>query len=392
MELRIENFTENGNHLKWRSAWRDYQQKRCRTKSHARIANKMHYGRILDSLTDNRSIDVLVDKSLKSVKKMDMDEVIFNFIEESKGKFPPDQLAEKIAIALEVPLDDTVAYRKIFDLVMEQIKSGPPPLAEVSIAVDGRPVEIKATEEGVVASKNPFSLTGVSSVHIDEETGEHGVTVWSGDNQAPSRMVDIGGFKTKQFGGSGERETFNPMQFSVPTSLPPPMKTVAFNREAIPTSNELIVSRGGMSDIQMRVKGALQEYRTKTVGEHPLYEKTQKYFSPAKDAPVDTSKIHGILEKEKLLKGKSYSSLLKMYAMNDTAFNEDVGLYVDRGEISIEGGRELQKLGRERLQPGIQKAEQTVNFYQQLHREQAAQTPSGVTIHHPHYQPSTVKG
>ena len=242
MELRIENFTDAGNHLKWRSGWKDYQHKHCETKTHARLANKMHYDRILDSLTDNRSIDVLVDKSLKNVKKMDDREYIAKFVEENYDKQTIEQLVRSVAIAMNISVQDQ-EYRQLYNIVLEEMnflhglnQSRMLAPRRIDIAINGKDVGIQASPEGVVATENPISITGVSSVHTDEETGERGITIWSGDNQAPERR---GMTLQPGFLGSGERITFDPMQFSVPTRLPPRMIPVQFNREALPDTTQL---------------------------------------------------------------------------------------------------------------------------------------------------------
>ena len=78
MQLGIQNFTEAGNDLMWRKGWESFQREHCKSKTKARMENKLHYDRILNSLTDNRSIDVLVPKSLENVKKMTEKEMIIS--------------------------------------------------------------------------------------------------------------------------------------------------------------------------------------------------------------------------------------------------------------------------------------------------------------------------
>jgi hypothetical protein len=231
MQLDIQNFTSAGNNLMYRKDWEDFQHKRCKSKTKVKMENKLHYDRILNALTDNRSIDILNDASLKNVKKMDTREYIIQYIEACNGKKNIKQMTDGIAIALNVSVTDTAEYRKIYDMVVEELnyfqdlqrRFDP---KSIDISIDGRTVAIRSLEDGVTASENPFSITGVPSVRVDEETGEQTVTVWEGDNQAPVRAMT--------YSNSGQVMTEVPAQFSIPTNLPPPMRPVSFNREALP--------------------------------------------------------------------------------------------------------------------------------------------------------------
>ena len=224
----------------YRKDWERFQREKCESKTMAKMENKLHYDRIFNGLTDNRSIDILNDESLKNVKKMDIREYIIQYIQESNGKKTPQQIAEAVAIALAIPVTDTAAFRNIFKMVMEELKANPPVLAEVSIAIDGRTVPIIADDFGVRAGDNIFSTDGVPSQVVDEETGELAVAYWSGDNQVPERRgMSSSGFRLTAFANSGDRMTEVPGQFSLPTSLPPPMMPVVFNRSALPDTTEL---------------------------------------------------------------------------------------------------------------------------------------------------------
>jgi hypothetical protein len=232
MELGIRNFTEAGNNLMWRKGWETYQREECKSKTRAKMENKVHYDRIFNALTDNRSIDVMVDESLEAVKKMPEKEFIIKYVQENKYKMNPKDIADAIAIALEVK--EVNAVRSIFNTVMEQLKNDPIELNDSmrrSIAIDGSVVNIIASNSGVIASANPLSITGVSSMVVDQDSGERGIVVWEGDNQAPVRGVNPT--------DAGFRMSEVPAQFSVPTILPPPIVPTTFNRQGLPTTSEI---------------------------------------------------------------------------------------------------------------------------------------------------------
>jgi hypothetical protein len=238
MEVCIENFTQSGNNLMYRKEWENYQKERCESKTMARMENRVHYDRILNGLTDNRSIDILNQDSLKNITKMDMREYIIKYIDDNKGIKTPQQLVEAIAIAIAVPVDDMAAIKAIYQMVLTQLKASPPVLAEVSIAIDGVSVPIIADDMGVRSGANIFSTDGVPSQSVDEETGEIAVAYWEGDNQVPERRgMSMEGFRLRAFANSGDRITDVPAQFSLPTRLPPPMMPVVFNKLALPDTN-----------------------------------------------------------------------------------------------------------------------------------------------------------
>jgi hypothetical protein len=275
MELCIENFRPGGNNLMYRNQWNDFQHKRCQSKTKVKMENKLHYDRIIDALTDNRSIDILNDDSLKNVKKMDTREYIIQYIKDSNGKKNIKQMTDGIAIALNIPPGDSGEYRKIYDMVVEELnyfqdlqrRFDP---KSIDISIDGRSVAIKSLEDGVTASENPFSLTGVPSVSVDQETGEQKVTVWSGDNQAPVRAMT--------YSNSGQRMTEVPGQFSVPSTLPPRMRPVSFNREGLPDTTTLATQTEGdypPASLEM-TPGNVQKYTTsKVVGGGRLTQTAQ---------------------------------------------------------------------------------------------------------------------
>lgn len=241
MQLGIQNFTSAGNELMYRKDWERFQRERCESKTMVKMENKLHYDRILNGLTDNRSIDILNDDSLKNVKKMDTREYIIRYIEACNGKKSIKEMAEGIAIALDIPVEDTAKFRSIYNTIMEELKAKPPVLAEVSVAIDGRTVAVRASEAGVVAGDNIFSIDGIPSQQVDEETGELAMTYWVGDNQVPERRgMSMDSRRLISFmGNSGDRITEVPGQFSLPMRLPPQTLPIRFNRSALPDTTEL---------------------------------------------------------------------------------------------------------------------------------------------------------
>jgi len=187
MELLINNFTEKGNGLKWRSSWESYQRKNCKSKTMVKMENGIHYNRIINALTDNRSIDVLNEASLKNVKKMT----------ESKQKGNSNR---------------------------------------IDIALNGKTVGIVSELNGVVATENTLNIGGITSMRRNLETGEVGMTIWDDDYQAPVKDFTFDA-------GSGDRITEFPGQFSVPSSLPPRMRPVVYDSLGLPDTNSQYVPR-----------------------------------------------------------------------------------------------------------------------------------------------------
>ena len=231
MELGIDNFTEKGNHLKWRNGWENFQKEKCYSKSKYVVANRNHYDRIFNALTDTRSIDILVDESTESVKKMSYTEIVTHYIKTGE---PPEKIALKIS--LMVPEKD---YKTIFNDVIKAINISRQLLEQenLAIAVDGKVVEIIANGQGVRASKNPLKLDLPTMVKKDFETGETKQQTFKPDLEAPVDTVPNPLFL--QIGGPGERIMIVPSQFSVPTRLPPPIPVTTFNVQALPSTNEL---------------------------------------------------------------------------------------------------------------------------------------------------------
>lgn len=229
MELCIENFTEAGNNLMWRADWESYQKKICESKTMTRMENKIHYNRIVDGLSNNRSIDVLNEDSLKNVKKMDEEEYIIKYIEENKGSKTPQEIVNGLAVAMSISVSDNARMKSLYDMVLKQLRENPPVLAEVSIAIDGKTVPIIANEDGVRAGENTVSFDFPATQSRDDMTGE--IIAISTPQGRPNRL------NTGAFGGAGERMTEVPGQFSLPIRLPPPMMPVTFNRLALPDTN-----------------------------------------------------------------------------------------------------------------------------------------------------------
>jgi hypothetical protein len=292
MELDIQNFTEAGNNLMWRKPWEMFQREHCKSKTRVKMENKVHYERILNSLTDNRSIDILVDKSLEAVKKMPEKEFIIKYVHENRYKMSAKELTESIAVAMEIPVDDVSAIRSIFNTVMEQLRNDPPELYETiqrPIAIDGTVVNIISSSQGVIASANPLSITGVSSMVVDQDSGELGVTVWAGDNQVPVRNIAPT--------DAGFRLTEVPAQFSVPTSLPPPMRPVTFNRQGLPDTTQL------PNVIVNSPKPMMLDYyphndlnmgsQTDITGEYPNAETVSKMTEPLKEMFIHAGEKQG---------------------------------------------------------------------------------------------------
>jgi hypothetical protein len=114
MELGIQNFTQAGNNLSWRGDWENYQAKECKSKTSKRIANKVHYQRILNTLTDTRSIDVLNEPSLKNVKKIGGDAFLIKYIQENSNSKNIQDLVTGLGAALGIPPNDN-RYRNLYD-------------------------------------------------------------------------------------------------------------------------------------------------------------------------------------------------------------------------------------------------------------------------------------
>lgn len=271
----------------WRKGWENYQAKQCKSASFSKSLNRTHYNRILDSLTDNRSIDILNQASLRNIKKIDPREYIIKYVQENNGTKSIQKMVADLAVALDIPPNDSGAYRAVYDAVVQQMQDifdttnsmlrAP---RHIDIAVDGETVGIEASSQGVVATANPMRITGVASTHVDEESGDRVMTTWAGDNQAPVRAFAFGGLANQGLSDSGDRVSSNPSQFSVPTSLPPQMNPIVFNRQAVPDTNEL-------------------ETQTDITGTYPnaQFALQMKPFSPTSGAyptdPIRTRYVYG---------------------------------------------------------------------------------------------------
>ena len=99
MQLNIENFTSDGNQLLYRDGWNKFQKEKCMSKSRITKQNKLHYDRILYSLTDTKSINVLNKESTKALTKMTENEYIAMYVREWSGKKSPDEMASAIHLS-----------------------------------------------------------------------------------------------------------------------------------------------------------------------------------------------------------------------------------------------------------------------------------------------------
>ena len=70
MEVRIESFTPQGNHLKWLAHSLKLMDSNGNKFTEPIRKKKVYYSRMLNTLTDTRSVDVLVPKSTKQLRKL----------------------------------------------------------------------------------------------------------------------------------------------------------------------------------------------------------------------------------------------------------------------------------------------------------------------------------
>ena len=253
MELNYSNLTDpNQNNLKYRKQFENFQKEKCKSKTMLNMENRIHYNRILNALTDNRSIDILNKSSLENVNKLNEKEFIIKYVNENRSNKSPDNMVLALAIALEIPLGETRRIQSLYDMVIEEMNiifqvtndliRAP---KRIDISVDGETVSIEANQNGVTASSNPFSLDAVPNLRRDLETGILDVVHWAGDNQSqmtPNRNFgdfNQGGFNTNNIGGSGEILFNDPARFSLPTNLPRRSNPVVIGRDGIPDNNEL---------------------------------------------------------------------------------------------------------------------------------------------------------
>ena len=127
MELNIENFTTGGNNLLWRNKWNELQRRNCRSKSSVILQNKNHYDRILYSLTDSKSINVLNNKSISSLTKMTEDEFITKYVQEFSGLKDPNEMASAIHLSYpDSESEDSSSYTTddVYDSDLQSALSG----------------------------------------------------------------------------------------------------------------------------------------------------------------------------------------------------------------------------------------------------------------------------
>lgn len=257
MELDWRNFEPEGNNLKWLSGWEEFQMKNCKSKTKYEAANRNHYDRIINALTDNKSVDVLNKDSTVALDKMTEKEYIIHYVKENHGNMTPEAMATGIAFSypahgsslVSPSTEPSAHYRALMNHVINiisQIRNGMTE-AEIMVAFDGYTSTMIATPEGVRATESRHSLDLPESVSRDEETGELATVVYSGTNSAPDRgsgrrAYMPRGFNNRPLSGSGEREFQNPMQFTIPSRLPPPIPQLTWTREALPSTSELTIA------------------------------------------------------------------------------------------------------------------------------------------------------
>lgn len=69
METQIESFAVSGNKLLWVPKWNHKQEEECHKKTKPLTSKKNYYSRVIGSLSDTRSVDVLVPESIRFLKK-----------------------------------------------------------------------------------------------------------------------------------------------------------------------------------------------------------------------------------------------------------------------------------------------------------------------------------
>lgn len=215
MELRIENFTPDGNNLKWRQPFQNFQKEKCMSRSKYITRNREYYNRMLYTLTDNRSIDVLNKMSMSGTSKISTKEFVALYINSVKGKLSVPEMVQ--ALMVVYPERETPDGAKfLFRMVMEELKLiGDRNLAtfveRITVSIDGMPVEIQASEQGVKLTPNArFNEIGDDEIFPTPTRTEDGIV----------RFTD-------------------PAQMSVPRDLPERIPRVTFSRLGMPSNNEL---------------------------------------------------------------------------------------------------------------------------------------------------------
>jgi len=95
MEVRIESFTPQGNHLKWLDHSLKMMDEHGNKFTEPHRKKKVYYDRMFKTLTDTRSVDVLVPKSTKQLRKQrkgdktknDYHDILNQLAEQNKKKF-----------------------------------------------------------------------------------------------------------------------------------------------------------------------------------------------------------------------------------------------------------------------------------------------------------------
>jgi len=217
MELRIENFTPDGNNLKWRQPFQNFQKEKCISRSKYITRNREYYNRMLYTLTDNRSIDVLNKMSMSGTSKISTKEFVPLYINSVKGKLSVAEMVQALMVVYpEQESPDGAKF--LFGLVMRELKQiGDRNLAtfveRITVSIDGIPVEIEASAQGVKLTPNArFNEIGDDEIFPTPTRTEDGIV----------RFTD-------------------PAQMSVPRDLPESVPILTYNRLGMPSNNELFL-------------------------------------------------------------------------------------------------------------------------------------------------------
>jgi hypothetical protein len=230
MEIRIENFTPTGNNLKWRQPFQNFEKEKCMSRSKYITRNREYYNRMLYTLTDNRSIDVLNKMSMSGTSKISQKEFVSLYINSVKGKLSVPEMVQALMVVYPEQ-ESPDGARFLFGLVMRELKEiGNSNLAEtihrITVNIDGEPVEIEAGAQGVLAINN-FVEIGDDEIFPTPTRTEDGIV----------RFTD-------------------PAQMSVPRDLPEPIPRIIYSRLGIPSNNELFTqTENYYPNLEQRITG-----------------------------------------------------------------------------------------------------------------------------------------
>jgi len=187
MELNIANFTEKGNRLKWKTAFDNFQKEDCFSKSKYVAANKNYYSRMLHSLTNNRSVDVLVPESIANLRKSSPDDIVKSVIK--IGVYEPQKVAQNVSVIADMSVSEAVF---LVDKIKNTVQQN-----ETVIAINQQPVKITANESGVTANlqtyrpDRPQILNRVKKVFQEYLKKSRPSEI--GENYVPNYLKEISG-------------------------------------------------------------------------------------------------------------------------------------------------------------------------------------------------------